>query len=618
MKKLIIFTILLSITLKLFSLDACEPSCQDTDRRIIKEDIPRLDHIAQAGYKQAELILPCRGSDRLTIGARLSDYDGSCLETSLYQGNKAIILITLGRNPEYQYTLITNSGSFSLLRCADETQAMSVMKTIEDFIQTDKRFKNEIVKSRPAITSADILQHDAKGYFVPCSYTGIYNELVNLGIIADAVPDGYQIICSHEHSESRPDNSIGLQVVFSNKELDNNDIMRASVKTEPGGILIAMSDTGKQKLASVIKEKSGQNLALIIGDQVFGITTAADNLSTSNLKFSCQNDDEAYMLSILLNNELLTSNLLPDYIYGIGEGGRVNGHQATEIVCTVETKKLSSSEIAGAVSKNLSTVVKRISSFDKSAIRETGVKGENQLRLVIGENSNPEIIRRLSCATGEFTLHLVASDSELSSVLGQIDARISSESSLASLLMGQARTFSGLLKEDNDGYYVPSINYKQVKAILDSNEFLSIIPKGYRMVLGWTTGTADVQRSPRFHLMRSNILLDCRYIEEVSLEKINDDPTLSPKENYTVKIRFSQVGSKLLKKITGDNVGARLGVVVDNLVYDARIIQECNTNGELLIHNVFSEDEIKGLTIILDEGCLTVPQTIVSSNKINW
>lgn len=83
-----------------------------------------------------------------------------------------------------------------------------------------------------------------------------------------------------------------------------------------------------------------------------------------------------------------------------------------------------------------------------------------------------------------------------------------------------------------------------------------------------------------------------------------------------VSLSFSQKGSQTFAKLTGDNVGKRLAIVLDGVVQSAPVIRERIPSGRAQISGNFSSDEAKDLAIILRSGKLPCPLVIEEERTI--
>lgn len=78
----------------------------------------------------------------------------------------------------------------------------------------------------------------------------------------------------------------------------------------------------------------------------------------------------------------------------------------------------------------------------------------------------------------------------------------------------------------------------------------------------------------------------------------------------TVNIEFNSAGAKRFAKITGENVGRRLAIVLDGKVQSAPVIREVIPSGEAVISGRFSIEQARDLSLVLRTGALPAPMYI--------
>ena len=86
-------------------------------------------------------------------------------------------------------------------------------------------------------------------------------------------------------------------------------------------------------------------------------------------------------------------------------------------------------------------------------------------------------------------------------------------------------------------------------------------------------------------------------------------------ESY-VAIEFNSEGARIFDRITGENRGKRLAIVLDDVVYSAPVIQERIAGGKASITGGFTMNEAKDLAIVLRAGALPAPVKVVQNITI--
>ncbi|MCD6422863.1 MAG: protein translocase subunit SecD [Elusimicrobia bacterium] len=83
-----------------------------------------------------------------------------------------------------------------------------------------------------------------------------------------------------------------------------------------------------------------------------------------------------------------------------------------------------------------------------------------------------------------------------------------------------------------------------------------------------------------------------------------------------IGLEFTKEGGKKFAKITGENVGKRLAIVLDGIIQSAPNIRERIPNGRAIIEGMFSLDEAKDLALVLRAGALPAPVKIIENRTI--
>jgi len=83
-----------------------------------------------------------------------------------------------------------------------------------------------------------------------------------------------------------------------------------------------------------------------------------------------------------------------------------------------------------------------------------------------------------------------------------------------------------------------------------------------------------------------------------------------------VAIEFDSKGARQFERITGENKGKRLAIVLDNNVYSAPVIKSKISGGSAIIEGSFTMDEAHDLAIILRAGALPAPLEILENRTV--
>jgi len=121
-------------------------------------------------------------------------------------------------------------------------------------------------------------------------------------------------------------------------------------------------------------------------------------------------------------------------------------------------------------------------------------------------------------------------------------------------------------------------------------------------------GTAKTGRTP--FLLKKSVLLTGSSLTDarVQLDSQYGEPYVS--------IEFDKKGARAFERVTGENVGKQLAIVLDGKVYSAPTIQERIAGGKARITGRFTMEEARDLAIVLRAGALPAPVTILEERTV--
>ena len=98
-----------------------------------------------------------------------------------------------------------------------------------------------------------------------------------------------------------------------------------------------------------------------------------------------------------------------------------------------------------------------------------------------------------------------------------------------------------------------------------------------------------------------------------------DDARVSIKASYNepyVSISFNPEGARIFERVTGENIGKRLAILLDGRVYSAPVIRDAIGGGKAMIEGRFNDQEAKDLAIVLRAGALPAPVEILEERVV--
>ena len=83
-----------------------------------------------------------------------------------------------------------------------------------------------------------------------------------------------------------------------------------------------------------------------------------------------------------------------------------------------------------------------------------------------------------------------------------------------------------------------------------------------------------------------------------------------------ISLNFDSQGARIFERITGENVGRKLAIVLDGVVYSDPVIKERIGGGRAVIEGSYTDDEAKVLAIALRTGRLPAPVKILEQRTV--
>lgn len=134
------------------------------------------------------------------------------------------------------------------------------------------------------------------------------------------------------------------------------------------------------------------------------------------------------------------------------------------------------------------------------------------------------------------------------------------------------------------------------------------LPPGYILVYGEDTtfNPKTRQKEKKTHIpyiLKNKVELTGKNLRNAWVQ-FNQQSLTNP---ISIGLLFDNVGAKVFREVTAQNIGKRLAIVLDNYVYSAPVIKSEIPNGEAVIEGDFSQEEARDLSLVLKAGALPAP-----------
>ena len=144
------------------------------------------------------------------------------------------------------------------------------------------------------------------------------------------------------------------------------------------------------------------------------------------------------------------------------------------------------------------------------------------------------------------------------------------------------------------------------EALLQSRN--GAIPNNMDVVPGVSDSSTDSRAETVYYLVRKVAVVTGRDLR-------NAKPTVDEVNRPAVSFSLNQDGARKFGKATGDNVGRRLGIILDGRVQSAPVIESRITD-EGRISGSFTQQQVQDLSLVLRSGALPASLTYLEENTV--
>jgi preprotein translocase subunit SecD len=89
-----------------------------------------------------------------------------------------------------------------------------------------------------------------------------------------------------------------------------------------------------------------------------------------------------------------------------------------------------------------------------------------------------------------------------------------------------------------------------------------------------------------------------------------------PQGQVEVSLKLSSLGAQTFSRITAENVGRQLAIILDGVVYSAPVIRDAITGGNASISGGFTVEEARQLKVVLKAGALPAPLEVLEERTV--
>lgn len=173
--------------------------------------------------------------------------------------------------------------------------------------------------------------------------------------------------------------------------------------------------------------------------------------------------------------------------------------------------------------------------------------------------------------------------------------------------------FSQLTTASGMPFSVSAENIAAFRTLLKDKDFQKAIPSGLKIAIG-KENREDKYSDRAVYVHYNKAELSGKYLDDAST-KIGQGYTAKDKGPY-IALTFNKQGAKIFSNVTGQNIGRRLAIVLDDVVYMAPNIETKIPTGEARITGGFALQECHDLVIVLNAGNLPAPVNVIEERTV--
>ena len=175
--------------------------------------------------------------------------------------------------------------------------------------------------------------------------------------------------------------------------------------------------------------------------------------------------------------------------------------------------------------------------------------------------------------------------------------------------------------KDGQMQYPAAIGYVQTKdtGLLNTYLNMDLVKAKFPANLKFTLGKQDINDPKAKDFLP---LYAVKTVEGATLAKLEGEHVSDARQDFdergrvAIKMNMDKVGEKIWAKMTGDNIGKPIAIVMDDIVYSAPFVNGVIPNGSSEITGSYSLQEAQDLSDILKSGKLPAPAKIVQEQVV--
>jgi SecD/SecF fusion protein len=281
------------------------------------------------------------------------------------------------------------------------------------------------------------------------------------------------------------------------------------------------------------------------------------------------------------------------------------------LVLEVDRTKLSANEATDAVDRAMEIIRNRVDQF---GVAEPLIQREGEDRITVQLPGLTDRQRAVDLIgkTALLEFKLVRTPEEAATVFQRLDTYLSGRANSVDTSLASTPLTGHFLTGDGGAGFVRDEDLPTVNRLLATSGIDSIVPGDSQ--LAWSGSEAMSGATGRFlYVLKREAEMSGGSIAaaeaRVGLEETNPG-------GWGVSMKMTPKGRSDFSRVTGNNTGRQLAVVLDGVVASAPNIRERIPSGDASITGSFDVASAKDLAIVLRAGALPAPVTIVEERSV--
>ncbi|HEY2955539.1 MAG TPA: protein translocase subunit SecD [Candidatus Eisenbacteria bacterium] len=281
------------------------------------------------------------------------------------------------------------------------------------------------------------------------------------------------------------------------------------------------------------------------------------------------------------------------------------------LVLEVDRSRLSAAEAKDAPERAMEIIRNRVDQF---GVAEPLIQRQGEDRIVVQLPGLTDRQRAIDLIgkTALLEFYLVRTPEEAKNVFDRLDSFLAARGVAAGLDTSLRRTpLTAHFHDLGSSAFISNEELPAVEKLMATAGIDSILPADSKLVWGKPDEERQGVTGRSLHLLKREPEMTGGTISSAIAEPDQDSPGA-----MAVGMKLTPRGRADFARVTGNNVGRQLAIVLDGLVNSAPVIRERIPSGDAKISGNFDIAEARDLAIVLKAGALPAPVHIIEERSV--